>query len=209
MSNVPERARTVVVTLLLGTLAGCAGGPLSEILGGAGAPPATQPSRAPEGARGQGIVRSVDSRSQQIGLQLTNGQNLALLYDNQTKVVYQNQLYAVGNLEAGDEVVVRVRNTSTGSYYTDSVHVTRSVTSSGSTTETGNVQALQGTVRQVDRTNASFILETGNNVMLTVSMPANATRADIKKYESLRVRDGVRIYGVFVTNTRVELRQFY
>jgi hypothetical protein len=60
----------------------------------------------------------------------------------------------------------------------------------------------------VDRTSASFILETGNGVMLTVSMPANATKADVARYQNLRVRDAVRIYGVFVTNTRVELRQF-
>jgi Cu/Ag efflux protein CusF len=167
-----------------------------------------------QAAQAQGAIRGVDSRTQQISLQLTNGQTVALAYDNQTKVVYQNQLYAVSNLEAGDQVIMRVRDAGNGAYYTDSIHVTQSVSpAGGSGTGTGstgsaNVQALQGTVRQIDRNNGLFTIDAGN-VVLTVSMPYGASQADVNRFQNLRSGDQVRFYGVFLNNSRVELRQFY
>ena len=35
------------------------------------------------------------------------------------------------------------------------------------------------------------------------------SRNDVYRFQNLRPGDVVRLYGVFVTNTRVELRQFY
>jgi len=70
------------------------------------------------------------------------------------------------------------------------------------------VQALQGTVRQIERTNGLFTLDAGN-VLLTVSMPYNPARADVTRFQNLRTGETVRLYGVFLNNNRVELRQFY
>jgi hypothetical protein len=184
--------------------AGAIGDVLGGVLGGGGGGQA-------QAAQAQGAIRGVDTRAQQISLQLTNGQTVALAFDNQTKVVYQNQLYAVTNLEAGDQVIMRVRDMGNGGYYTDSIHVTQSVSSSGAGTGSSgsaNVQALQGTVRQIDRANGLFTLDAGN-VVLTVSMPYGASQADVNRFQNLRAGSQVRFYGVFLNNSRVELRQFY
>ena len=210
MTKLQRLTRRVAGLLVVGTTTACANaGAIGEALGGVlgGGQQQAQTAQA------QGAIRAVDPRAQQISLQLSNGQTVALAYDNQTKVVYQNQLYAVSNLEAGDQVLMRVRDLGNGNYYTDSIHVTQSVTSSGSGAGAGtggsaNVQTLQGTVRQIDRSNGLFTLDAGN-VVLTVSMPYGATRADVARFQNLRSGETVRFYGVFLNNTRVELRQFY
>ena len=196
-------ARGGVAALTLLAMGACAsagslGNILGGVLGGGG------------GNEVAGTIRGVDTRNQQISLQQSDGSSVALAYDNNTKVVYQNQLYSVTNLESGDQVTARVQSTNNGGYYTDSVFVTQSSsTSGGSTTGSGNVQTLQGTVRQIDRTSGLFTIDASNSVTLTVSLPYNPSRADQTKFQNLRTGDYVRFYGVFLNNSRVELRQFY
>jgi len=203
MTGVRRIIRGSAVLVVLGATSACSGaGGIGDVLGG------VLGGGQPQAAEAQGAIRAVDTRAQQISLQLSNGQTVALAYDNQTKVVYQNQLYAVTNLDPGDQVILRVRDVGNGTYYTDSIHVTQSVTTQGGTSSSGNVQALQGTVRQIDQTNGLFTLDAGN-VVLTVSMPYGASRADVTRFQNLRTGDSVRFYGVFLNNTRVELRQFY
>jgi exosome complex RNA-binding protein Csl4 len=115
-------------------------------------------------------------------------------------------VYAVSSLESGDRVNARVQQLQNGGYYVDSVAVTQSVT--GSTTTGNNVQSLQGTVRQIDRTNGLFTVDAGNGVTLTVSLAYNATSTDVNKFNALRSGDYVRFYGVYLSSTRVELKQF-
>ncbi|MEX2153829.1 MAG: hypothetical protein WD825_10865 [Gemmatimonadaceae bacterium] len=200
--TIQRTLRGGLAALLFTAMAGCSqAGQLGEILGsvlGGGA------------AQVAGIVRGVDTRSQQISLQQSNGETVALAFDNQTKVVYQNQTYSVTSLESGDQVSARVQQLQNGGYYTDSVQVTQPVagSSTGTTAGSENVQALQGTVRQIDRTNGLFTVEAGNNVTLTVSMPYNASNTDRTKFQNLRSGDYVQFYGVFVNNSRVELRRF-
>ena len=199
-------ARTSAAFLLLGATSACSGaGGIGDVLGGV-----LGGGQQAQAAQAQGAIRGVDSRAQQISLQLTNGQTVALAYDNQTKVVYQDRLYAVTNLESGDQVIMRVRDMGSGTYYTDSIHVTQSVTSGGSTGagSGSSVQALQGRVRQIDHNNGLFTLDAGN-VVLTVSMPYGAAQAEVNRFHNLRAGDTVRFYGVFLNNTRVELRRFY
>ena len=206
MTMVQRFARLGTAMLMLGAVTACSNaGAIGDVLGG------VLGGGQAQAAQAQGAIRGVDSRNQQISLQLTNGQTVALAYDNQTKVVFQNQLYAVSNLEPGDQVIMRVRDAGNGAYYTDSIHVTQSVTPSGGTggsAGSANVQALQGTVRQIDHNNGLFTLDAGN-VVLTVSMPYRASQADVNRFHSLRPGDQVRFYGVFLNNSRVELRQFY
>ena len=156
-----------------------------------------------------GAIRGVDTRAQQISLQQSNGQSVALTYDSETKVVYQNQLYSVTSLESGDQVNARVQQLQNGAYYADSVAVTQPVGGSASTGGTSsNVQSLQGTVRQIDRTNGLFTIDAGNGVTLTVTLPYNTSTTDVNKFNALRSGDYVRFYGVYLTSTRVELKQF-
>ena len=163
-----------------------------------------------------GTVRGIDTRGQLITLQESNGRNATLTFDNQTQVVYQNRNYPVTSLEYGDQVTARVQGSSNNgnSTYTDLIQVDQSVSNSG-TYGTGagaggnNVQTLQGTVRQVDTRNGVFTIDTGGNVTLTVTMPYRPSNADLNRFQNLRSGDYVRLYGVFVNNSRVELRQFY
>jgi hypothetical protein len=177
------------------TACGSLGNVLGGVLGG--------------GQQGQvsGYIEGVDTRSQQIALQQSNGQRVLLLYDNQTAVVYQNQNYPVTALERGDLVTARVQSTQSGGYYTDLVQVDQSVSSSGG--GSGNVQSLQGTVRQIDRTNGLFSMDVGSGSTVVVSLPYNVRQTDLNRFQDLRTGDFVRLYGVFLNNTRVELRQFY
>lgn len=192
--------RTLVAGFAALTVTACSGaGNLGDILG----------SVLGGGSGGQvsGTIRGVDTRNQFISLQQSNGQNVELAFDNQTRVIYQQRVYSVSSLESGDQVTARVQQLQNGAYYTDSVQVTAPVQGRGGT-GTDNVQSLQGTVRQIDRNNGLFTVDAGSSVILTVSMPYNATNADRNRFSNLRVGDYVRFYGVYLSSTRVELRQF-
>ena len=177
---------------------------LGSILGGAGGTGQGQSNQL------SGYVEGVDTRSQQIAIQASNGQRVVLSYDNQTSVVYQNQNYPVTALERGDQVTARVQSTTGGAYYTDLIQVDQSVSGSGSSGNTGSgqVQSLQGTVGQIDRSNGQFRLD-GTNSSVIVTLPYSVRQADVNTFNNLRVGDRVRLYGVFLNNSRVELRQFY
>ena len=201
--RVLRRAAALAAALALGALGACRSGAeiqeaLGSILGGQG-----------QSAQLAGTIAGVDTRNLVIGIQQSNGQTVGIGYDENTQVVYQNQRYAVTNLEPGDQVVARVLDRGNGNYYTDSVHVTASVSSSGGTTAGGTVQAIAGVVRQIDRANGLFSLELQNGGTVTVSMPYNPRTSDATRFQNLRSGESVRLYGVYLNNTRVELRQFY
>lgn len=205
MSVIQRSVRGGAAALILFTSAACSGmGNVGDILGsvlGGGA-----------GQQVAGTVQSVDTRNQQLSLRQSNGQNVALAFDNQTAVIYQNRAYSVTSLESGDQVQAKVQQLQNGGYYTDSVWVTQPVQGSGGTTTSGgsqNVQSLSGSVRSIDRSGGTFTLDVGNNTVLTVSMPYNASSTDVNKFNAMRTGDYVRFYGVYLSATRVELRQYY
>ena len=205
MSVIQRSVRGGAAALILFTSAACSGmGNVGDILGsvlGAGG-----------GQQVAGTIRSVDTRNQQLSLRQSNGQDVALAFDNQTAVIYQNRAYSVTSLESGDQVQAKVQQLQNGGYYTDSVWVTQPVQGSGTTTTTSgsqNVQSLTGSVRSIDRNGGTFTMDVGNNTVLTVSMPYNASSTDVNKFNAMRTGDYVRFYGVYLNATRVELRQYY
>ena len=195
------RGAAAVSTLLV--LAACSNTGLGNVLGsvlGGGGQGTNQVS---------GYVRGVDTRSQYIALQSASGQSVNILYDNQTRVVYNNQNYPVTSLDRGDQVTARIQSTNNGSYYTDLIQVDQPVQGSNGTTATGAVQTLQGTVRGVDLQNGLFLVDLGAGTRVTVSMPYSPNRADVNRFQNLRQWDNVRFAGVYLNTSRVELRQFY
>ncbi|MEO5590263.1 MAG: hypothetical protein ABIS03_11805 [Gemmatimonadaceae bacterium] len=205
MFNSAVAARRGALTLMILATGACSnnsnlGDILGGVLGGGGGSSGSQVS---------GSISGVNTRLQQIGLQQSNGQTVTVRYDNNTQVVYQNQNYPVTALENGDQVTVRIANTSNNSngYYTDLIQVDRSVSGTGNTS--GNVQTFQGNVRSVDYPNGLFTISSGNNGTLTVTMPYNPRQSDLTRFNQLRNGDSVRFYGVQLNNSRVELRQFY
>jgi len=201
--NMHRIGRRAAAAAMLAALGACsAAGSLGNVLGGV-------LGRGSQANQVSGYVQGVETRSQVITLQSSSGQSMNILYDNQTKVVYNNQSYPVTSLDRGDQITARIQSTN-GGYYTDLVQVDRPVQgSAGNTTASGNVQTVQGTVRQIDQQNGLFTMDVSNGTRLTVSMPYSPSRTDLTKFQNLRSGDYVRIAGVYLNNARVELRQFY
>ena len=200
IQRIQRGAAAALMVASLGACGGSLGNVLGSVLGGGN-------GSGSQSGQLAGTVRGVDSRSQQIAIQQSNGQTIAVNYDNQTQVVYQNQNYSPTALEAGDRVTARVQANG-NSYYTDYVQVDQSVrgNTGGSSS---NLQQLQGTVRQIDRANGLFTVDVNNYNTLTVSLPNNLSSNDVNRFNSLRAGDFIRFYGTFVNNSRVELKQFY
>lgn len=198
MMNIRRAARGGLLTALILATTACSstgglGGVLGDVLGGG----SNQIS---------GTIQGVNTRTQQIGVTQSNGQTIALTYDNNTRVVYQNQNYPVTALEWGDRVTARIPGSGSNNY-TDLIEVTQSVGNSAGA-GTGNVQTYDGRVRSVDRNNGIFTISTNNYGIVSVSMPFNARQTDVTRFNNLRNGDFVRFYGVMVNNTRIDLRQF-
>jgi hypothetical protein len=189
-------AAAALVFVSVGACAGNLGNVLGGVLGGGGATQNGQLS---------GTIRGVDTRSQQISIQESNGQTVPVTYDNQTQVVYQNQRYSPTSLENGDRVTARVQANG-NSYYTDYVQVDQSISSVGGSSS--NVQLLQGTVRQVDRRNGLFTVDINNTGTLTVTLPNNLNTNDVNRFNNLRSGQLISFYGTYLSNSQIQLRQF-
>ena len=199
MANIQTIRRSAAAALMVASTAcaGNLGNILGGVLGGGGA----------SGNQLSGTVRGVDTRYQQISIQTSNGQTVPVSYDNQTRVVYQNQNYPATSLEYGDQITARIQANG-NSYYTDYIQVDQSVNNGSGNISSGNVQSLQGTIRSVDRRNGFFTVDIGNYNTVTVNMPYNASSNDVNRFNSLRNGDFVRFYGVYTGQSQVQLRQF-
>ena len=199
MRNLQTLRKSAVAALLILTTGACAGNQLGNVLGsvlGGGA----------GNNQLSGTIRGVDTRSQQISIQQSNGQTIPVYYDNQTQVVYQNQNYPPTALEYGDMVTARIQANG-NNYYTDYIQVDQSANGSGNVSS-GNVQLLQGTVRSIDRRNGVFTVDVGNYNTITVSLPYNTSTNDVNRFNNMRNGDFVRFYGVYTGQSQVQLRQF-
>ena len=201
MLTIQAMRRGAAGALMLVSIGACASGQLGNILGG-------MVGNGSGSNQLSGTIRGIDSRSQQISIQTSNGQTVPVTYDSQTQVVYQNQNYSPTALEYGDMVTARVQANG-NSYYTDYVQVDQSVNGNGTGTVSNNVQLLQGTVRQVDRRNGLFTIDMNNNSTLTVTLPNNVSTNDVNRFNNLRSGDFIRFYGTYLNNSQVQLRQFY
>jgi hypothetical protein len=121
------RIATLALTaLLLGACGSGTGlGDLGSII--LGSPSTEQPSDV------KGSVRSVDTNARRIDLDVSYINNLrntgsqqqgSIYYDDNTRVVYQNQNYNVTDLERGDEIEVRGVNDN-GRYLAQTITVVR------------------------------------------------------------------------------------
>ena len=201
MAGIQTVRRSAAAALMILSTGACAGTNLGNVLGG------VLGGGGASGNQLSGTIRSVDSRSQQISIQTSNGQTVPVSYDNQTRVVYQNQNYPPTSLEYGDMVTARVQANG-NSYYTDYIQVDQSVSGTGGAAGSGNVQQLQGTVRNIDRQNGIFTVDVGNYNTITVTLPYNTSSNDVNRFNNLRAGDFVRFYGVYTAQAQVQLRQF-
>ena len=124
------RIATLALTALLLGACGTGGtlGDLGSII--LGSPSQEKPSDV------RGTVTGVDTSARRIDLDVgyinnlrntdTSQQRGSIYYDNNTKVVYQNNQYNVADLERGDEIEVRGFNDN-GRYVAETITVVRNV----------------------------------------------------------------------------------
>lgn len=122
------RIATLALTALLLGACGSSGGlgDLGSII--LGSPSTSQSSDV------RGTVSSIDTGARRIDLDVsyvnnlrqTSSQRGSIYYDNNTRVVYQNQTYNVSDLERGDEIEV-VGVNDNGRYVAQTITVVRDV----------------------------------------------------------------------------------
>src|SRR6185295_1728989 len=125
-----RRATFVLAALLLAAGCGSTGngglGSIGDII--LGSPSTTQSSDV------KGTVSNVDTSNRRIDLNVSyinnlrnsSGQQGSIYYDNNTRVVYQNNNYNVADLERGDEIEV-VGVNDNGRYVATTITVTNDV----------------------------------------------------------------------------------
>ena len=202
--------RRAAVLLAVLAAPGCAGGnlgALGDILAGAAGLPGGG------GQQGQVVaeVQGVDTRQQLIQVRTQDGRSGALLYDQNTVVVYQQRQYQVTNLERGDVVAIQVQQTGQGGAYASRIDVQQSVQErSGRSGDAGGQRRQSsGRVRQVDHQRGWVMLEDTYGGRVTVTLPYNPGSTTVTQFNRLRAGDSVRFEGTQLATDRVELHRFF
>ena len=198
------KAAALAALLPLGACAGGGAGGLGDILGTVLGGPQPASSNV-----GQLVVevQGVDQQNQQIAVLTEDGRRGNVLYDRNTRVVYQQQEYPVTALERGDVVEMRVQEIQQG-VYTDYILVRQSVQQSGGVTGgSANLVQASGTVRQVEYQRGWFDLETSQG-LVTVTLPYNPPSTIVGQFERLDRGDRVSVEGYLIANDRIELVRF-
>jgi hypothetical protein len=156
----------LALVLLLASACGSAGGGLGDILGGGGSP-STQSGTL------RGRVDHVDTRSIYLtdvngySSRLANGSSgggtARVFFDDRTTVEYQGRAYRAADLERGDEVEMRVSESSNRELFAETVTVLRDVSAGGSTSyPSGNYGTnIRGMVRYVDTNRRTIEVDRG------------------------------------------------
>ena len=157
-----------------------------------------------------GEVEYVDQRAREIGVRTDGGRTALLRYDDKTQVVYRQRNYSVANLERGDYIAARVQQDRDGRAYTDTITVSESVQdrAGGGRGGSGGYDRVDGRVEYIDARRGTFELRDSRNRNIVVSVPFNAPRPVMDRFNRLREGDSVRIEGRLVANDRFELESF-
>jgi exosome complex RNA-binding protein Csl4 len=194
-------AWTPAAILSLG-LAACSGGGLGglgDILGGG--------TQQPQNGVLTVEVQDVRTSSQEILVRTEDGQQGAILYDQNTQVVYENQQYAVTALDPGDIVDMRIQQVQQG-YYTDLVQVRTPVQErQGGTTGSGQtgVYQVEGTIGEIDLQQWMFTLNMTQGGTLPVYLPSSAPASTRDRLRQYQPGDYVRVEVRALDQQRGEL----
>jgi hypothetical protein len=155
-----------------------------------------------------GEVAYVDTRAREIEIRTDTGRTSLLRYDDRTQVIYRQRSYSVADLERGDYIAARVQPERDGRNYTDTITVRESVQDRGRVGRGGNYDRVEGRVEYIDARRGSFELRDSRNRTVLVSVPFNAPRQVIDRFNRLREGDSVWIEGRTVGSDRFELENF-
>jgi hypothetical protein len=157
-----------------------------------------------------GEVEVVDSRAREIEVRTDSGRTAVLRYDDGTQVIYRQRNYSPANLERGDYITARVQQDRDGQNYADTITVRESVQErSGYSRGGGNrLDRVEGKIEYIDARRGTFELRDSRNRLIVVSVPFNAPREVIDRFNRLREGDYVRIEGRSAGSDRFELEAF-
>lgn len=195
-----KRLPVLALSLAATACGGGALGGLGDILtGGAG-------GQQQQGGAMTAEVQEVRAQQQQIIVRTQDGQQGAVLFDQNTQVVYQNQQYPVTALERGDVVEMRIRQVQQG-YYTDLIQVVQSIQERrGETTgTTSGAQRIEGTINQIDLNRSMFTLNMTQGGTLPIYLPRSAPSSMRERLRDYRSGDYVRVEVRAIDQSTAEL----
>lgn len=157
-------------------------------------------------------IAEIDLRRRDIYVIAADGRRYALPYDAEyTRVLYHGREYAVDNLEAGDRIAHRPlpRNVNT----IESIRLLEPVQARmapgfARSSSKPPRDVVEGTVERVDHGLGVFEIMPRTGRTVTVSVPYNATAAEIDNFRALRHGDHVRVEGEFVNPESLQLFAF-
>jgi hypothetical protein len=159
-----------------------------------------------------GEVQYVDPRAREIEVRTDGGRTAVLRYDDKTQVLYRQRNYPVANLERGDYIAARVQQDRDRRDYTDTITVRESVQDRGGRSSgrsgSSRFDRVDGRVEYIDARRGTFELRDSRNRTIVVSVPFNAPRQVIERFNRLREGDDVSIEGRSTGNDRFELENF-
>ncbi len=156
-------------------------------------------------------VEQVNTSSREIHLRPNNSRTRVVGYNSDARVVYRGREYSVTQLAGGDIVAMQLRQDSRGNSYTDLIRVqesSRDWDRGGITGPGSRIQTVDGRVEQVDFQRSSFEMRDQSRERVFVSVPSNARRSDVDRFQALRAGDYVRVEGRFLDRDRFELENF-
>lgn len=111
----------------------------------------------------RGTVRYVDTSRRTIEVDRGSGSLMTVEYETATPVYFNNQTYRASDLERGDEIEIRLRDTGSNRSMAQDITVIRSVSSGSMGGSTSSQMAtIRGTVRYVDTSRRTIELESAS-----------------------------------------------
>lgn len=155
-----------------------------------------------------GEVENIDTRAREIEIRTDSGRTSVVRYDDRTQVIYQQRNYSVANLEPGDYVAARVQQDRDGRSYTDTITVKEAVQDRGNKRGSARLDRIEGRIEDVDERRGTFELRDSRNRLIVVTVPFNAARSVMDRFNRLRTGDYVRIEGRPVDADHFDLESF-
>ncbi len=156
------------------------------------------------GSTVRGYVRYIDTSRGTIEIDRGSGMSTMILdYDTATPVYFNGNTYRVGDLERGDEVEIRVRDTGGSRVLAQDITVVRSVSGGSSSgvyggSSTSNQYAtIRGTVRSIDTARRTFELESASWLNeFNTGAGSNVSRITVQYNDNLQVDVNGRLHPI-------------
>ncbi len=182
MENRSSSYKALAAAMMFLVLAACGSSGIGDILGGSGSPSGSGSNRYEI----RGTVESVDTSNRSIYLRNVSGyssnlgsgdsrsgSSVRVYYDDRTRVDYNGRAYKPDDLERGDQVTVRV-DESSNRLMAESMIVTYNVAAGGNSNPSGSYgSTVRGTIQYLDTSRRTITLDRGYGSATTIDYATN------------------------------------